>query len=554
MIRRAFAVCSLILALALPILVVAARPAAAHNTLLSSSPADGAVLDEAPIELSLAFDLAVPLDTVSATWTGRSGVRAELSTFRHGPSDETEVVAALPPDLVGEVTIRWRLVGPDGHPITGRIQFAVDDGTAPGATTPAPAADSSSGDAGVEEPWATPAWPRWLLRYASYVAIAIVGGIVATSLLVWRAAWEQPLLQRIVAIALGVVAGGAVAQLLVLTSDITGSSPWSAATGVGRALGTDAGGAFLLRIALVGALAAALYAPVRIDHRLRWGSAAALLLGLLATWAYAGHAKAMRYPLAGVPLDVVHHAAVSVWVGGLAVVGIVAARKQDMAGLVHTVNRFATVAGIAVVVIVATGVAQTLRLVGSPTDLWRADHGRYLILKVLVLAAMLKVADVNRRRVARHFRSKTGVRRRVVRNLTRAMVTEFGVGLAVIGVTAALVVSPPASAQAPPSAQDAAPAPTDTTALPTTTSTATSLVPAAPCVLSGSVLRPGAEGDDVVCLQEALVERATFAGEQSGTFDEATAQAVRDFQDAQGFQADGVVGPSTAAALGIWPA
>jgi hypothetical protein len=205
-------------------------------------------------------------------------------------------------------------------------------------------------------------------------------------------------------------------------------------------------------------------------------------------------------------------------------------------------------------VIVATGVAQTLRLVGSPTDLWRADHGRYLVLKVLVLAAMLKVADVNRRRVARHFRSKTGVRRRVVRNLTRAMVTEFGVGLAVIGVTAALVVSPPASAQAPPSAQDAAPAPTDTTAPQATTSTAMSLLSPAPCVLSGSELVMGAQGDDVVCLQEALVERATFAGEQSGTFDEATAQAVRDFQDAQGFQADGIVGPSTAAALGIWPA
>lgn len=552
--RRVLTICSLIVFIAMPLVVIAAPPAAAHNTLLASTPADGAVLDQAPVELSLTFDLAVPLDTVSATWTGRSGVRADLTAFRYGPSGDTEVVAALPPDLVGEVTLRWRLVGPDGHPITGRIQFSVDDGTVPGAATPAPAGGASSGDADVDEAWATPAWLRWLLRYASYVAIAVVGGIVATSLLVWRAAWQQPALQRIVAGALGVVAVCALAQLLVLASDIVGSPPWAAVTAVGRALSTDAGGAFVLRIALAGLLAVALYAPVHVDHRLRWGTAAALFLGLLATWAYAGHAKAMRYPLAGVPLDVVHHAAVSVWIGGLAVVGIVAARKQDMAGLVHTVNRFATVAGAAVAVIVATGVAQTLRLVGSPTDLWRVDHGRYLLLKLVVLAAMLKIADVNRRRVARHFRSKTGVRRRVVRNLTRAMVTEFCVGLAVIGVTAALVVSPPASARPATSTQDAAPAQTEATVVPPMTSTSTSLVSAAPCVLSGTSLQPGAQGADVACVQEALVERGTLIAAQTGTFDEATAQAVREFQEAQGFEPDGVVGPRTATALGIWPA
>lgn len=553
MIRRALAVSSLLFTVAVLVVVVPAQPAAAHNTLLSSSPTDGAVLGEPPTQLSLVFDLSVPLDTVSATWTGRSGVRTELDAFAFGPSGDTEVVAALPADLVGEVTIRWRLVGPDGHPITGRIGFTIDDGT--GSAVAAPDLDGSSSiDAGVDEAWSTPSWPRWLLRYASYVAIAVVGGIVASSLLVWKEAWEQPILQRIVAMALGVVALGGLAQLLVLASDIAGTSPWSAVSDVGRALGTDAGGAYLLRTILVGSLAALLYAPVRMTHQRRWGIAAALVGALLATWAYAGHAKAMRYPWAGVPLDVVHHGAVSVWIGGLAVVGFVAARRQDMAGLVQSVNRFATVAGVAVAVIVVTGVAQTLRLVGAPTDLLRADHGRYLLLKIVVLAAMLKVADVNRRRVARHFRSKSGVRRRVVRNLTRAMVTEFGVGLAVIGITAALVVSPPASAQRAPTAQAAVASPTTTASEPTTTTTTTSVVPASRCVLSGAMLSQGAQGADVVCLQRALLETGMLIGEPGGTFDAATADAVRRFQVAQGFEADGVVGAGTASALEIWPA
>jgi copper transport protein len=443
MVCRVLAVCSLVYI----VVAVTAGVASAHNTLVSSDPADGAVLAEAPTELVLTFDLPVPLDTVSATWTGESGVRTEIPSFRHATGDGSEVVAALPPELGTRGTARWRLVGPDGHPISGRIQFSVGDTTA--AAAGVSATTSAAGPVAEEDEVqsSVAAWVRWVLRYASYVAIAVVGGIVSASLLVWRTAWEQPLLRRIVAAMVGTVAAAALAQVLVLASDIAGTAPWSALGAVLTALGTDAGAALALRIVMAVALAVLLFTGAQLGDRLRWGAVVVLLGGLLATWAYAGHASALRYPWAGVPLDVLHHAAVSVWVGGLVVVGAYAVRKQEMAELVTTINRFATVAGIAVAVIVATGVGQTLRLVEAPADLWRADHGRLLVVKVVLLAAMLKVADVNRRRVARHFKGEATVGPRVVRNLGRAMMTEFGVGLAVIAVTAVMVVSPPASAQ-----------------------------------------------------------------------------------------------------------
>lgn len=162
----------------------------------------------------------------------------------------------------------------------------------------------------------------------------------------------------------------------------------------------------------------------------------------------------MRYPWAGVPLDVVHHGAVIVWLGGLVVVGLVAARRQQVAELTQSAVRFGSVAGVSVAVTVATGVLQAFRLVGSPLDLWRADHGRLLLLKVVVLGAMLKIADLNRRRVARHFQSATDALPRAARALARAMVTEFAVGLAVLAVTAAMVVTPPATARKVNAAQD----------------------------------------------------------------------------------------------------
>ena len=49
--------------------------------------------------------------------------------------------------------------------------------------------------------------------------------------------------------------------------------------------------------------------------------------------------------------------------------------------------------------LVVTGLVQTVRLVGSPMDLLDANHGRYLVAKIVVLAAMLGIANANRRRV-----------------------------------------------------------------------------------------------------------------------------------------------------------
>jgi len=67
-----------------------------------------------------------------------------------------------------------------------------------------------------------------------------------------------------------------------------------------------------------------------------------------------------------------------------------------------------------------------------------------------------------------------------------------------------------------------------------------------------AALTVGATGADVECLQQALSARSYLTDASSGTFDDATDQAVRDFQAAEALAVDGVVGPVTAAQLGIW--
>lgn len=109
------------------------RPALAHNSLASSNPTNGAIVEIAPTQLTLTFDKAVPLETLSIEMIDVSGVRSDLMGSLHGPNGDTEVVTPLPALRSGAVNLRWRLVGPDGHPITGRIGFTISSPAVPTA-------------------------------------------------------------------------------------------------------------------------------------------------------------------------------------------------------------------------------------------------------------------------------------------------------------------------------------------------------------------------------------------------------------------------------------
>ena len=447
---------------------VFAGPAAAHNSLVSTDPADGASLAVAPTEITWVFDTAVPLETMTVTLIDATGTRTELAGSVHGAAGDTEVVTPLPALQPGEVSVRWRLVGPDGHPVTGRVQFvitaaaasdATSESSVPGAanaplpTTAPPAGAVSSADE-ADESHSTSSVARWVLRYGSYLAIMAVVGILLTSAYVWSGAGTHPLLQRVLSGSLIAIAVLGFLQLLVIASDVSGAAPWASFGSIDAAMTTDAGMAFVIRIVLALVLWIVLFQYRAIHPDVYWTAVSFPALGLLATWAFAGHARSMRWPTVGVLTDVAHHAAAAAWIGGLAIVGWIVIPSTNPAVLVPAVRRFSRAAAISVTVLVVTGLAQTVRLVGGPADLLAADHGRYLALKLVFLAAMLGVANANRRRVDRSLDDTANLARQVG-PLRKAVVTEFAIGLVIIAITAAMVVSPPATSESDASAATA---------------------------------------------------------------------------------------------------
>ncbi len=115
-------------------LVTGARSAAAHAQLVSSTPADGSVLQSMPESVSFEFNENINPAFAQVVVMGADQRNQAID----GVTVEAAVVsAAMPADLPeGHVVARYRVVSADGHPIAGEISFTVGDG---GAATGGPA-------------------------------------------------------------------------------------------------------------------------------------------------------------------------------------------------------------------------------------------------------------------------------------------------------------------------------------------------------------------------------------------------------------------------------
>jgi len=442
-----------------------AGTARAHNSLVSSDPADGEALTAAPAQIVWLFDKAVPLETMTVTLIDGGGARTDLAGSTHGPSGDTEVITPLPALQPGAVSVRWRLVGPDGHPITGRVDLTIGPAatttalptqattptetanTVPGVVAPASSQPPAVGGASVDaedDGYSTSSLLRWVLRYGSYLAIMAVVGVLMTGAYVWSGAATEPLLRKVLSCSLIATAVLGFLSLLVVASDVSGNAPWASLGFIDTASNTDAGMAFMIRIVLAITMWLLLF-QYRLDQPdVYWTAVSFAGLGLLATWAFAGHSRSMRWPEIGVLTDVAHHAAAAAWIGGLAIVGWIVIPSATSAVVVDSVRRFSRLATVSVAILVITGSIQTVRLVGDPTKLLDADHGQYLVAKLAVLAVMLALANLNRRRVDAQLDDPAKLTDGLG-TLRKAIVAEFAIGLVIIGLTAAMVVSPPST-------------------------------------------------------------------------------------------------------------
>ena len=399
--------------LGLAAVLLAAAPASAHAVLDTTEPVGGTAVATSPERVVLRFSEAVqiPLGSIRV-FTSPSGKQIETGAAGRADGQSNAVAVKLPKLDKGAYIVTWRVTSADSHPIHGAFTFTV--GSAKEATADAALVEklltSGGGDTTVGAVYA-------VIRFAAFASLVLLVGGFAFIALIWPAgatvartrrilwgAWTVALVTTAVGIPVQAVYAGGLPISKVLSSTVR--------SGMLDDRFGQVWAARVVLLALTAALLAFVFRSIPGKERQNVGRgllAAGGLLGvaLLATPGLAGHAATQDLvPLAMVS-DVVHVGAVSVWLGGLALLALAVLPRRVADELALVVPRFSRAAFAAVITILATGVFQSWRQVRSAAALTETTYGRLLIVKILLFGLLVALGGLSRRFVQARYRVPT---------------------------------------------------------------------------------------------------------------------------------------------------
>ncbi|PJJ03272.1 copper transport protein [Streptomyces sp. 2333.5] len=391
-----------------------AAPASAHAALTGSTPAQGAVVDRAPEQVALTFSEGVAMGDDSIRVLDPKGKRVDRGKLlKLSSGNVVKYGAGLPAGLGdGTYTVAWQAVSADSHPVSGAFTFSVG---APSKTTAAvPAQKAGGGLVGAL---------YGIARALAYTGFVLLVGGAAFVVACRPAAALVRSVQRLVVQGWALLTGTTVAMLLLRTP-YTGSGDLADVLdfgGLQQVLITKPGAALVSRLLLLAAaalLVAVLFGayartlePAEPGEEPRDATALArqrkdlafglgvggliIAIGLAATWAMAEHASTGLQTAVAMPVDVLHLLAVATWLGGLA--ALVASLYWGPPVERAAVRRFSRIAFGSVLVLVATGVYQSWRQVGTWRALTDTTYGWLLLLKAGLVVVLVGIAWVSRR-------------------------------------------------------------------------------------------------------------------------------------------------------------
>lgn len=172
----AFAATIFALSFLIPILFTAA-PASAHAHLVKSLPSAGAVLAAGPSEVVLTFDQPIQ------AFPGANGMVVTGPESSHWACGRARINGNTLTASMGEVgppgryQIHYRVLGADGHPITGSVPINIQRS----ASTPSTASTASAASAmtafDVDRPRGLAAMPTWVWIALLAAIAACVGAV-----------------------------------------------------------------------------------------------------------------------------------------------------------------------------------------------------------------------------------------------------------------------------------------------------------------------------------------------------------------------------------------
>jgi copper transport protein len=405
-IRRLLAFGALVAAL----VVVLAAPASAHASLLSTDPTNGGVYDKPPTAVTLRFSEPVEVSLGGVRVYTSDQNRVVTGSPEHPEGRGSTVSVSLPKLDDGTYVVTWRVTSADSHPVEGAYTFQVgqkatlSNKNAKGVAASLLAKTGGSRTVGVI---------YGIDRGVLFAGIALLIGGATFLVVAWPSGRDNRRAARIVwtgwiAVAvttlLGIALEGVYAAGLGLDKVFD-------TTVLGDVLDTRYGRVALVRLGLLVVafplLRLLMHRHPASEHPLRWWwkmLGVLVGLGIAVTPGIAGHAATGIQTGLAIPADMLHVAAMAVWLGGLVVLCFVVLPRRDIREHEQVIPRFSTLGMGAIATIVVTGAYQAWRQVGSIDELKSTDYGKLLIVKLVAFAALVVAAAFSREVVNRRFR------------------------------------------------------------------------------------------------------------------------------------------------------
>jgi copper transport protein len=410
--------------LALIGLVALAFPAAAsaHATLEETTPPLGKRVEIRPKQVVLFFSQRVDaLDDSIVVVDARGKVVSGVAQARR---DDHYVAVPLRMLPKGAYTVRWKAISTDGHVVRGVFTF--------GVRVAAPPVTEAFGSGG-------PTTAEHIVRWLYFIALALLVGGLAFRLFVLPhslPARTEKWFYRftgagvVAALQVGVLAfllRANDALQLPFTAFMYGDlSPVANDTRFGKAFI-----AMTLGFALVAAL---LFLSWLTARRVFLWTALLLSLGFASGLSLSGHQGDDRGWLSSFA-DWVHLSAGALWLGGLLMLGaVVWPTAKELRR--DAFWRFSQVAGLLIATIVGAGVFLSFKRLPALSDLWEESYGHILLVKLGLVSLALCWGAFHHLVVRPRLDRSHGL-------LSRTLLAEGAVGIAILLVAAILVDSKP---------------------------------------------------------------------------------------------------------------
>jgi copper transport protein len=173
--------------------------------------------------------------------------------------------------------------------------------------------------------------------------------------------------------------------------------------------------------------------------------AGTIALGTLRVIGLTGHSRDTAHRAVSQLADLVHLTAMSLWIGGLAVLLFGVLPRRRPAELREVVPRYSTLAMLCVLCVIASGMVLAWQVLGGLGALVHTTYGHVLITKLLLLAAVLAAAWCSKTWVAHRLDFAVVLRgdRAVVRPFVYSVAAETALVLLVLIAASLLVTANP---------------------------------------------------------------------------------------------------------------